>query len=86
MLTNSLYIPPEPRSQVKECILEYVKKFPGCTVADISEEIDYSKSQVRRMVVNLSDFLDVRIVHMGKRSKWFVYMKDVGGIESYGKI
>jgi DNA-directed RNA polymerase subunit RPC12/RpoP len=75
----SLYIPPEPKTPVKDRVIEYVKKFPGCTVTDISEGIDYSKSHVRRAVLTLSDLLDVRVVHIGKRSKWFVYMK---GLES----
>lgn len=73
----SLYIPPKLSSPAKDRVLEYVKKFPGCTVSDISDEIDYSKTHVRRVVLKLSDLLDVRIVHMGKLSKWFVYLKEL---------
>ena len=72
----SLYIPPETNAPVKDRVLEYVKKFPGCTVADISTGIDCSKSRVRRTVENLSDLVDVGVVHTGKRSKWFVYLKE----------
>jgi len=66
----SLHLPLKPRAPAKESTLEYIKKYPGCTVAEISKCIGYSQRCIRWVIKELGDVVEIDVE---KRNRWRLY-------------